>query len=156
MIPIFLPTALEKRLEEVFMHTKFKSSRDGEDVSLNIFTQSLPKRSKNEASLYPYVIVQLSEGEQSTESSIDQVKVMFVIGVFDEDNQNQGHQHVMRIINDISQNLKQNPNIEGQYQLSYPYRWVIHDEDTSPYFFGGIETTWEVSTYSRNDVEEFI
>ncbi|MCM3567853.1 hypothetical protein [Neobacillus mesonae] len=155
MIPMDLQSGIKIRLEYEFSGKEFKSP-NGEMVPLNIFEQHLPLKEDGDISHYPYVIVQLNEGTQTDETSSEGIKIMFIIGVFDSDSTNQGYREVTRIINRISSNFKRNPVVNGNFEMKYPFKWTIYDEDVSPYFFGGIETTWDTPTFSRTDVEELI
>ncbi|WP_260288453.1 hypothetical protein [Peribacillus aracenensis] len=155
MIPIDLQEGLKTRLEAEFSNRTFKNPNN-QDVPLNVFEQQLPQKKKEDLSLYPYVIIQLNEGTQVTDSSSEDIRIMFIIGIFDNDSSNQGYREVTRIINRITTNLTLNPLVNGKFEMNYPIKWTIYEEDVAPYFFGGIETTWAVSTFSRQDVEELI
>ncbi|MFS0766040.1 hypothetical protein [Peribacillus phoenicis] len=155
MIPIDLQAGLKTRLEAVFANRTFKNPNN-QDVPLNVFEQHLPQKKKEDLSLYPYVIIQLNEGTQVTDVSSEDIKIMFIIGIFDNDSSNQGYREVTRIINRITTNLTLNPLVNRKFEMNYPIKWTIYEEDVAPYFFGGIETTWAVSTFSRQDVEELI
>ncbi|MBT2717548.1 hypothetical protein [Bacillus sp. ISL-57] len=155
MIPIDLQAGLKTRLEAEFANRTFKNPNN-QDVPLNVFEQHLPQKKKEDLSLYPYVIIQLSEGTQVTEVSSEDIKIMFIIGIYDIDSSNQGYREVTRIINRITTNLTLNPLVNRKFEMNYPIKWTIYEEDVAPYFFGGIETTWAVSTFSRQDVEELI
>ncbi|MGE6379551.1 hypothetical protein [Peribacillus muralis] len=155
MIPIDLQEGLKIRMEAEFSNRTFKSPNN-QDVPLNIFEQHLPQKKKEDLSLYPYVIIQLNEGTQISDSSSEEIRIMFIIGIFDHDNFNQGYREVTRIINRITTNLIENPIVKKKFEMNYPLKWSIYEEDVAPYFFGGIETTWAVSTFSRQDVEELI
>ena len=155
MIPMDLQKELKERLEQEFADKLFENP-NGELVPIQIFEQHLPQKQKEDLSLYPYIIIQLNNGTQANETAAEGIKVVFLIGVFQEDSENQGYRNVVRVINRISSNLKQNPTVKRQFQLNYPYDWALYDEDVAPYFFGGIETTWNVPTFSRTEAEEMI
>lgn len=155
MIPTNLQNGLKKKVEEIFSGDLFNNP-DSERVSLSVFEQHLPEKSKDDISHYPYVIIQLSEGEQASEISEYFTKVLFIIGVVDEGSENQGHEDVVRIINKIFEYLSKFPLIDGQFELKFPIRWAIHEEETAPYYFGAVETTWSIPKFSREDLEAFI
>jgi hypothetical protein len=152
MIPIELQAGLKSRMQEVFTGPLFNSP-SGERVPLTVYEQNLPQKSKDDISYYPFVIVKLLEGEKKTEQGEHLTQVGFIIGTFDEDNENQGYRDVTMIINKIMGDLSENPLINGEFELQFPLKWHIHDEETDPYYFGAVETTWSVPTYSRKDVE---
>lgn len=111
--------------------------------------------SRNEEK-YPYCIVKLQEGEHEEVSEPGLTQVMFILGMFDEEDDFSGYKDVANAINQLIQNLERNPIINGQFQLQLPIRWAIHDEDTYPYYFGAVETSWETPNPIREDLEDLI
>jgi hypothetical protein len=155
MIPTDLQEGLKQRLEQVFANHFFKNP-ENEKAPLNIFKQHLPERAEDDYSFYPYVIIQLVEGEQADENDEQHVKVMFIIGVYDSDRNNQGYQDVVMIIQKITENFKKAPLINQKFELKFPLKWAVYDEDVAPFYFGGVETLWAVPSHLREDVEELI
>ncbi|PAQ15068.1 hypothetical protein CD798_08475 [Bacillaceae bacterium SAOS 7] len=155
MIPVELQSGLKERIEEAFSGTLFKNP-DGERVSLNVFEQNLPQKSKDDISFFPFVIIKLMEGEKKTELSEHMARVGFVIGVFDEDIENQGYRDVAMIINKIIEDISKKPQINRQFDFSFPLKWRIHEEETDPYYWGVVETNWSLPVFLREDVEAFI
>lgn len=155
MIPTDLQAGLKTRIQAAFSGTLF-NSLSGERVPLTVFEQNLPQKSKDDISYFPFVIVKLLDGEKKTEQSEHLTSVGFVIGVFDEDNENQGYRDVTMIINRIIENISKNPQINGQFDLQFPLKWHIHDEETDPYYWGAVETFWSLPVYMREDVEGLI
>lgn len=155
MIPIELQRELKKKMDALFKDTLLLNP-DGEYVALNIFEQHLPKRNKNDIDPFPYLIIKLMEGEQSIEGNPQQVQVMFIVGIYDEQNTFRGYQDVSSILQKIMSNIQRNPRIANRFELKYPIRWAYHDEDVFPYYFGAVETFWEIPTSIREDVEVMI
>lgn len=159
MIPIKLQASLKLRAENFFEHALFKNPKPEpgmEMVSLQVFEQNLPQKSKEESSFFPFLIIKLLEGERKTSEGPHLVNVGFIIGAFDADSDNQGYRDVAAIINKLYENLSKYPIADGQFELEHPIKWRIHEEETDPYFFGVIETTWTMPILTRVDVEELI
>lgn len=158
MIPTDLQAGLKERLENAFSDTLFNSP-SGDRVHLNIFEQNLPQKSDKDQDLFPFVIVKLLEGEQKGEQDEQDENITtvgFVIGTFDDDNQNQGYRDVTQIINKIEEVLKKEPVINRQFTLKYPLKWRILEEETAPYYYGAVETNWKMPAYDRQDLEDLI
>lgn len=157
MIPVNLQKGLIQRLEEIFSQFKLKNPNN-EDVNINIFEQHLPQSESDDddVSLYPYIIVKLADGEQENETSAHKIKVLFVIGVFDDSYDNNGYQDVVNIVQKLIAGLKSKPIIEKKFVLDYPMRWLVHEEDVYPFFFGGVETYWETNAFQRVDEGGFL
>lgn len=155
MIPTELQKGLIERVKKTFSHNTF-TNPDLKQITLNVFEQHLPEKESNDISHYPFVIVQLIDGEQENEMEQPHTKVLFIVGVFYDKSDNHGHQEVTTIINKIFADLANNPIQSNRYELKYPIRWALHDEDTAPYYFGAIETNWHTLSMNREDVNHLI
>ncbi|CAM4111205.1 hypothetical protein [Mesobacillus thioparans] len=155
MIPVELQRLLHERVKNLFSDHLFKNSKN-EDVHINIFKQHLPPKKTKDDEPYPYIIIKLIEGEQLEEENPFQSQIMFVIGLYAEEDPYQGYLDVTMIIQKIFNDLKTNPVVGSNFELQYPVKWALHDEDVYPYYFGGIETTWSTPSIIRRDVEAMI
>ena len=152
MIPANLQTGLTNRLREIFSDFRLKNP-NGEETNLNIYEQNLPQLdADNDISFYPYIVVKLADGEVIDETSLHKIKVLFIVGVFDDALDNQGDKDIVSIIQKMMEGLQKNPIIEKKFTLSYPLRWTIHEEDVYPFYFGGVETYWETNPIQREDI----
>ncbi len=155
MIPLNLQSALRNRIEEVLSGTRL-SSQEGVNKEIQVFAQHIPRKAKSasrntEETNYPCVIVYLDEGEDGL------VKVLFVVAVHDASSNNQGYRDVLNIIDKIYIDLKRSPQVEETFELnSESLKWFYNDQDNYPYYFGWIETTFEVPSILRDDLEGLI
>ncbi|WP_445506702.1 hypothetical protein [Niallia sp. 03190] len=157
MIPTFLQDEIKTRLEKLFEGELFNNPKDkGNKTTLKIYEQHLPrtKASKDDGpSLYPCVLVQLSQGTNK------KVFINLVIVVFDENLDRQGYKDLLHIIQKISQDFAEYPTMEKQYSLSdeEEIKWVIHEEDIHPYYLAGLELTFKPGLQiERKDVSHLI
>ncbi|MEN8702496.1 hypothetical protein [Bacillus infantis] len=154
MIPTELQSGLKKRVIEIFEGDLFKNPK-GEIVPLQVFEQHLPQKKNNEDNFYPFVIVQLNFGEQKSQLEQHKAPVTFVIGVIHEDDENQGHKSVMGIINKLFEDFSRRPVQDDRFEIDFPIRWGLHEEDVAPYYYGAVETTWTLPTFRREDLEDY-
>lgn len=84
---------------------------------------------------FPYLIVRLDRGGIAGPESPHQISVIVLVGIFDDDPQNQGHAAVMEIIERIQQHYQENP-ILGAFSFADEFSWVMQDEESYPYYFG--------------------
>lgn len=170
MIATFLQDDLAADLAETFKHFRLKNPQ-GETASLNIFKQSLPiptakdipdtvtdedleegiYNAEAEEDPYPYIIVRV---EQGTIENIDQeqaVIVNLIIGVIDRDYKNQGHKDVLNIIQKIYERFAKNAILAKKYECVMPIEWALQDEESYPYFFGGMALKFETIPIRRED-----
>ena len=156
MIPLMLQDRLIERMSDTFKDTLLKNMK-GERVPLKYYRQHLPNKSKIDSdSPYPCIIVRLSNGNKTSEADGQSTTVQFIVGIIDRDDNNQGYQDVMTIINRIIEDLTRQPMIDNLYEVDPDMNWSYHDEDVEPYFFAGLETTWHTPQYLREDVEHLI
>ena len=170
MIATFLQDDLAADLADIFKHFRLKNPQ-GETVGLNIFKQSLPiptakdipdtvtdeeleegkYNAEAEEDPYPYIIVRV---EQGTIDKIDQeqaVIVNLIIGVIDRDHNNQGHKDVLNIIQKVYERFAKNAILAAKYECVMPITWALQDEESFPYFFGGMALTFETIPIRRED-----
>lgn len=129
----------------------------GKLQSFNIFEQSLPIPSgEDEPEPFPYIVVRAADGGKTAPEDYETVRVMLIIGIFDDELNNQGHKDVLNSIDCIRQRFERNPLLENKYyKLSseqYPFRWTLPEEDTHPFFFGGVEMTFAVASIEQEDI----
>jgi len=150
MIPLDLQSVIVSELQTLFDGIFFpKYSQDTDDLSvpvpLNLYTQALPTESGGNLEVYmPYIVVQIQNGKQEEEMEPGEVTVMLNIGIYDNDPANQGHAHVLNIIETIYQDLFQKRTLGGKYFIKTPFEWAVNDDDLWPMFLGSIQTRWNV------------
>lgn len=155
MIPIELLDRLVERFKDEFEYLKLKDLKDNL-VGINIFPQHLPAKSKDGTSHYPCIIIRLANGDGKDEYEPFTTRIQFVIGVIDRNNINQGYRDALTVANRIIESIRRNPKELDKYEATSKVDWSYYDEDTEPYFFAGVETSWETPNYIREDVEDLI
>jgi len=158
MIPLDLQSTLISEFKKLFNGELFpKVPKDTDDkpnpVPLNIFSQALPNESNGDLTLYfPYVIVQLQKGSQDDEIESPEAVIVINIGIYDDEFENQGHIFVCNIIEKMRQYLFLKRTFGNKYFIKLPFTWQVNDEDVWPYFFGGIETHWNIPVILPDDI----
>lgn len=104
---------------------------------ISVFEQELPIRDANADDPYPYIIAKLDTGGIDTPTDPHKVNVILLIGIYDNDRRNQGHKTVLEIIERIQTHYEKNPTLSGgTFQFTDPFKWVLQDEPSWPYFYG--------------------
>lgn len=170
-IAAFLQDDLAAELEKIFDGFKLPDPT-GKRSNINIFKQALPIPTIEEApegvteemleeglydpvtneDLYPYVIVRVENGTITDVNKDQSVLVNLVIGVIDRDKNNQGHKDVLNIIQKIYERFAKNSILAGNYENTFPIEWALQDEQSYPYFFGGMALTFNTLAICREDV----
>lgn len=169
MIASFLQDDLIEELKRIFKDFVL-INKSGEKSALKVYPQVIAiPQSKNQKDLpieqlengladdktedepFPYILVRISDGEIADESSAQTVNTILIIGVYEESHDNSGHKDVMNIIQKIYERFAKKPNLANKYTLLYPIEWTLQDEESYPYFFGGMSLKWETAKIIRED-----
>jgi hypothetical protein len=130
---------------QVFQKPKKNVNDNDELVPLNIYSQALPFNGGTVFNDFaPFLYTQITDGGQTDEDEPEDVKVMFYIGIYDDDKANQGHVTVSNIIETIRQRLFLKRTFGGKYYIKLPFKWTLNDDDMYPKFAGAIETHWSL------------
>lgn len=152
MVALLLQKELASEIEEITKDIVLKNPA-GEYAKLRSFEQSLPIRQLDEEydDPYPYCIVRIVEGETPDGMSAQSVKTILIIGVYDDRVEAQGHKSILNIIQRIQERFFKNGVLADQFIMQPGFNWTLQDDDSYPYYFGGIEITWETSSIRRED-----
>lgn len=127
----------------------------GERVSgINVYKQNLPiitSGEEDDSKFFPYAIVRLYEGETEDDDTpwTDTADILF--GVYDQDESNQGHQHIMVMCQRVLDRFAAEPLLARKYRAEQDMEWAIQAEDTYPYYFGGVRIKFSVPKIGRRD-----
>lgn len=125
----------------------------GEKVSgVTAHRQHLPiivSDEEDASQFFPYAIVSLVEGSCADDGSPWDVTVDVLLGVHDEDVRNQGHQHIMVMIQRLIDRFAAEPLLDGKYWAQPNMEWAASDADAYPYYFGGVRIKFSVPRIGR-------
>lgn len=165
MIPLTLRNKLAKRFEGEFKNLRYQKPREAEDeknsdVPIKIYKQNLPIKKGKTDNRFPFVLVELTEGTQASQEidSDHKVIVNFMVGIYDDSDDNSGDDDVASVLNKIFMSLENDPVIGEQFVLDplADISWAISDGETHPHFFGGLAATFIVPKIFRNDLEGLV
>lgn len=122
------------------------------------YAQFLPKLENDDDDpdqFFPYFIVRIDRGKTEDDDSLWTVTVDILIGVHDADTRNDGHLSVMNAINRIVTRFAQEATLgyagRKAFRCHSDMEWALQDEDTWPYFFGGVELKFDVPKPMRKE-----
>lgn len=144
-----LQDALVADLRELFKNRRYKKP-DGEPAALSVFAQNLPKReSENDDDPFPYIIARIDSGGIENQTEPHKVSIFLLIGIYDDEAENQGHRAVLEVMEVIQQHYEETPLLDGQYVFTDPFHWALQDEESYPFFFGGVEINFHLPAPRR-------
>lgn len=146
--PVDLQNAIILELNNLFKDDMFFSI-DGDKTELKVYPQDLPlpESDDDDTSIVsvPYAIVKISQGEVFELEAPAETDIVIVLCVYDDEIHKQAYRDVMHIINKVLQRFLTNPYF-GNFRFKAPFKWALQDDKSYPYFFGGIEMTFESAT----------
>lgn len=98
---------------------------------------------------YPYIIVRIADGEIKDENSAQDANVTLLFGIYEPDYDKQGHKDILNIIAKIYERFAKYPVLNGKYTIQYPILWTLQDEESYPFYFGGMNLTFEIARKVR-------
>lgn len=126
----------------------------GEDAHVQVFPQRLPVMTEDEddeTELFPYAIVRLGDAKTDGDEDPWHVTVDWLMGVYDDDRNGQGHLHILTMIERIANRFIAEPLLAKKYRAEQNIETALQDEDTYPFYFGGIEITFAIPKVGRRD-----
>lgn len=152
MTPEVLQDELVEEIKKLFAKDRFKTPT-GQEIPINVFAQNTPViESDDDDDPVPYIIVRINNGEDSgVFDSKYSVKIVVIIGLWDDDLNTQGHRRVMHIINVLYKRFMTNPNLNNKYVYDGPFKWLIQEDGYYPYYFGAIEMNFTIPAIRRED-----
>lgn len=150
MVPVQLMEDLADEIKTILGHMRLPTPLHTES-EINVFQYGLPVEKTNEDSKkkFPYVLITPQEGETGNGYDAQKVSVNLLIGLFDEDLNNQGKKSVLNIINDIEERFLKRPMMERGYYADEEIKWVVDTEDEYPYHYGAMWLSFNIPTFRR-------
>lgn len=123
-------------------------------VPITVYPQNIPVplSMDEEENPVPYIIVRLNTGtDDNVSDSKYMLKVVVIMGVWDDDRNAQGHRELLNIINLIYERFKKNPCLDGKYVYEGGFKWDIQEDGYYPYYFGAFEMNFTIPAIRRED-----
>lgn len=152
MTPVMLQDELVEEIKRLLSNTSFKTPT-GAFVPMNVFAQSIPvNETDDDEDPVPYVIIRLNRGDDpGTRDSFNTVKLVIIIGIWDDGLENQGHRVVLNVIQKIYQRFQTIPNLNNKAVYSGEFNWALQEEGYYPYFFGACSLDFRIAAIRRED-----
>jgi len=155
LIPLMLQDFLVAEVKSLFDGFTLKNVK-GEEVPLHVYPQYLPsKKGQKDTDHYPFIIVKLFEGEDPNEEDPNKCGVLFYCGVFDDSEDYQGYRDSINIIQKLYTHLMTNRFFDNKYEINYPIKWSVTEEDYFSYYFAGLETNWIIGKVTMQE-DDFV
>lgn len=172
--PITLQEELAEEIRKITADMRFWSPKGDSRVGLTVYKQALPiarqSEQEREASFRtdtidyvedweeapvfncPWCVVKIDSGKIAEVDGAQEVELGICFGIYNPEENNQGHLEVMNLIQRVYKRFAMDPLLAGQYTCRGDFEWGMQEEDTHPYFFGAIGTSFWFKGYRREDI----
>lgn len=170
MIATFVQDDLAAELAEILKDLRLQDPQGGR-VPVNIYKQFLPIYEAQEIPdtvtdeeleegtydaqavqvPFPYVLVRVAEGVIESIDGEQAVDINLIIGVIDRSRDNQGYKDILNIMQDVYLRFSKNAILAQKYECMMPIQWALQEEESYPYFFGGMALRFETAAIKRED-----
>lgn len=152
MTPEMLQDALVAEIKNILSDRRY-STPAGELIPINVYSQNIPvEQSDDDVDPIPYIIVRLGGGEdRGTFDSNYVIKLIIIMGIYDDSPTAQGHRHLLNIINKIYERFQVNPCLDNKFVYQGGFKWDIQEDGYYPYYFGAMEISFNIPALRRED-----
>ena len=145
---------LEAEVREILKDVVTDTPGEKRHVGVNTFRQQLPKvvnDDEDETKFFPCAIIRLSQATTPDDFTPWLVTVDILLGVYDEDESMDGNDHIMVMIERIIDRFSQEALLARKYRCESEMDWAVQDEDTYPYYFGGVRLKFNIPKPGRKE-----
>ena len=142
MTPLMLYDDLIAEVEDILKDVVTKNTAGEDVVGVKGYKYRLPlitADDEDESQFFPYFIVRLSGGKTEDDDSPWLVTADILLGVCENDKDIPGHEHIMVMIQRITDRFVAEPLLNKKFRAEQGIEWAVQDEDTYPFYFGGVE-----------------
>jgi len=162
-IKTFIPTAktvpflqrdLIAEIESLISDLEFKRADGTKVFGAPGYIQQLPKLESDDEDpdqYFPYFIVRHTQSTTENDTAPWIATFNILLGVYDDDESNIGHFQLENAVQRITDRFVFDPLLSHAWRALQNIEIAIQEDDTYPYFFGGIELKFQVPKIRRND-----
>ena len=147
MTALYLQEALMAEVKEILKDIITENESGGRVSGVNVFKQQLPVFRGNEREASKTL-----DGNTKVDDPWT-VTAGIYLGVRDSDRENQGHRHVMVMIQRIVDRFVSEPLLDNKYWAQQDMEWALDTENLHPNFYGAVCIRFSVPKIGRRMTE---
>lgn len=157
MTPLMLQDFLvEEELPRLFDSYRLKNV-EGQLAPINFHKQYLPKKKRrNDLDHFPFINTIVLDGEDPAIDRMNLVHVLFMIGIYDPDDDRQGYIDCMNITQKMYYYFLRKRLFKNKYEIQYPLKWQVNDDDLGDHYFAGLETYWSMAKVNQDNEKLYV
>lgn len=152
MTPLMLQSDLVAEIEDILKDVVTKNTAGETVTGVKGYEYRLPiitSDEEDESQFFPYFIVKTPKGKTEDDDSPWLVTVDIIFGICENDKDAPGHKKILVMIQRITDRFAAEPLLNGKYRAEQDMEWATQDEDTYPFYFGGVEIKFRVPKIGR-------
>lgn len=146
---------LKKEIGSVLQNSCIRKDSNGNRISgVNMYKQDLPiimEDDEDVSQFFPYAIVRILEGSTPEDDEPWIVTANILLALEDSSTARSGYLDIMGMIQKIIDRFVSEPRLNEYYRALQDIEWAIQDEDTYPYYFGGVQIKFYLPKIGRRE-----
>ena len=146
---------LKKEIGSVLSNSCIRKDENCNRISgVNTFKQDLPiimEDDEDVSQFFPYAIVRVLEGNTPEDDEPWIVTANILLALEDNSTDRSGYLDIMGMIQRVIDRFVSEPRLNEYYRALQDIEWAIQDEDTYPYYFGGVQIKFYLPKIGRRE-----
>lgn len=118
----------------------------GQEIDPEYYNEDTKEDDRQEDMLFPYVVVRITGCRY--EDAERKATVYLLFGIVNGDHQMSGYFELLNALERTITHYRKNP-VLGAFYCDANMEMALQEDDSHPYFFGGIEMTWNLTCLIR-------
>lgn len=139
-------------VERILQNVQTKNTAGEMVTGVKGYEQMLPivmDDEEDESQFFPYFIVKINEGKTEDDDKPWIVTADILLGCYDDSKNANGHRSILNMIQRICDRFAREPLMNRKFRAEPDMEWALQDEDTYPFYFGGIRIRFNVPKIGR-------
>lgn len=149
---LLLQKDLLKEVTSLLGEMQFKNA-DGETVTgVTGYEQRLPQITEDDedtSQFFPYAVARVTNWNTKDDTDPWHVTIDVLFGIYDDAKDSHGHEALMNMIEVVANRFVHEPLLAHSFRAEQNIDAELQDEDTYPYYFGGIEFVFTAPKIER-------
>lgn len=154
MVTAILQRDLVEEVGKIIKDIQTKDTMGNEVFGATGYEQQLPVVAEDEDDVskrFPYYIVRVEQGSTADDDSPWVVQVGIYFGVYNPAQDTNGHRSLVNMIQRVADRFAAEPLLNGMFRANQDMSFALQEEDTYPFFFGGLQINFQVPKIQRKD-----
>ena len=149
---LLLQKKLLKEVCDLLAGMEFTNSAGETVKGVTGYEQRLPQITEDDedsSQFFPYTIVRVANCTTKGDEDPWHVTMLVYFGIYDDAKDSHGHEAILNMVQRVADRFVHEPLLAHSYRAEQNIYAELQDDDTYPYYFGGIEFTFTAPKIER-------